>query len=204
MNKLMEANKKMEKAVVSGYKAIEDGVVGTYQKVEDGVVGGYEYKSITVDRDIESMYVDSYQNFGWMLESIFKPQAGFNTIAMKFKRDRKVRNKAELTRLQRQFEACASEITRMEKSKASHGMMLALTVGLIGTAFLAGAIFAYLGGLIGLCIVLALPGFIGWILPHFLYNSTYSKQAAKVDPLIEIKQDEIYEVCERANALLGN
>ena len=30
------------------------------------------------------------------------------------------------------------------------------------------------------------------------------KQSVKVDPLIEKKQDEIYEVCERANALLGN
>lgn len=165
---------------------------------------GYEYKSITADCDVESMYVDGYQNFGWILESISKPQVGLNTIAMKFKRDRKIRNKAELTRLQRQFEACASEITRMEKSKASHGMIVALIVGLIGTAFLAGATFAYLGGLIGVCIVLALPGFIGWILPYFLYNATYSKQAAKVDPLIENKQDEIYEVCERANALLGN
>jgi hypothetical protein len=165
---------------------------------------GYEYKSITVDCDMESMYADGYQNFGWMLESTSKPLVGVNTIAMKFKRDRKIRNKAELTRLQRQFDACASEITRIEKSKNSHALTIALIVGLIGTAFLAGATFAYLGGLIVLCIILALPGFIGWILPHFLYNSTYSKQAAKVDPLIEKKQDEIYEVCERANTLLGN
>lgn len=175
---------------------------------ENAVTGdnfiGYEYKSVTVDCDMESMYVDGYQNFGWMFESSSKPQVGVNTIAMKFKRDRKIRNKAELTRLQRQFDACASEITSMEKSKTSHAMMVALIVGLIGTAFLAGATFAYLGGLIVLCIVLALPGVIGWIFPYFLYNSTYAKQAAKVDPLIEKKQDEIYEVCERANTLLGN
>lgn len=165
---------------------------------------GYEYKSVTVDSDMESMYVDGYQNFGWILESRSKPQVGVNTIAMKFKRDRKIRNKAELTRLQRQFDACACEIKRMERSKTSRAMTMALGVGLIGTAFLAGATFSYLGGLIALCIVLALPGFIGWILPHFLYNSTYARQAAKVDPLIENKQDEIYEVCERANVLLGN
>lgn len=165
---------------------------------------GYEYKSITVDCNMESMYTDGYQNFGWILENTSNPQAGVNTITMKFKRDRKIRNKAELTRLQRQFDACTTEITRMEKSKNSHALTIALIVGLSGTAFLAGATFAYLGGLIVLCIILALPGFIGWVLPYFLYNSTYAKQAAKVDPLIEKKQDEIYEVCERANALLGN
>lgn len=148
---------------------------------------------------MESMYADGYQNFGWILESTSKPQAGVNTITMKFKRDRKIRNKAELTRLQRQFDACASEIIRIEKSKKSQALAIALMIGLIGTAFLAGATFAYLSDLIVLCIVLALPGFVGWILPHFLYNLTYSKQAAKVDPLIEKKQDEIYEVCERAN-----
>lgn len=165
---------------------------------------GYEYKSITVNGDMESMYADGYQNFGWLLESTSDPQPGVNTIVMKFKRDRKIRNKAELTRLQHQFDACASEIARMEKSKNSHGMTIALLIGLVGTAFLAGATFAYLGGLIVVCIILALPGFIGWVLPYFLYHTTYVRQAAKVDPLIEKKQDEIYEVCERANALLGN
>lgn len=108
---------------------------------------GYEHKSIIVDGDMESMYADGYQNFGWMLESTSKPQAGVNTIAMKFKRDRKIRNKAELTRLQRQFDTCASKITRMENSKNSHT----------------------------LAIVLTLPGFIGWILPYFLHNATYAK-----------------------------
>ena len=107
---------------------------------EDNVTGnsftGYEYKSISVDCYMESMYADSYQNFGWMLEGASKPQVGVNKIAMKFKRDRKIRNKAELTRLQRQFDACASEITQMEKSKNSHALTIALIVGLIGTSFL--------------------------------------------------------------------
>lgn len=165
---------------------------------------GYEYKNITVGSDMESMYADGYQNFGWMVEDVSAPQAGVNTVVMKFKRDRKIRNKAELTRLQRQFEACASEIGRMEKSKNAHGLMVSLLVGIIGTAFLAGATFAYLGTLVILCIILAVPGFAGWIFPYFLYNATYAKQAAKVDPLIEKKQDEIYELCERANSLLGN
>ncbi len=169
-----------------------------------GSFTGYEYKSVTVACEMESMYVDGYQNFGWMLESISKPQVGINTVTLKFKRDRKIRNKAELTRLQRQFDACASEIIRMEKSKTSRATVAALIVGLIGTAFQAGATFAYLGGMIILCIILALPGFIGWIFPYYLYQSTLTKQVAKIDPLIEKKEDEIYEVCERANALLGN
>ena len=39
------------------------------------------------------------------------------TEFLKLKRDRKIRNKTELTRLQRQFDACATGIRKMENSK---------------------------------------------------------------------------------------
>lgn len=42
MNNFMETNKKIEKAVVSGYKKIEKGVVGSYKAVEETVVDGYK------------------------------------------------------------------------------------------------------------------------------------------------------------------
>ena len=38
MSKIVDANKKIEKAVVGGYKKIEDTVVGGYKKVEDKFV----------------------------------------------------------------------------------------------------------------------------------------------------------------------
>ena len=166
---------------------------------------GYEYKDITTSRELEGIYADSYPSFGWALDGAVPiPILGISTITLKFKRDRKIRNKAELTRLQRQFEACVSEIMRMEKSKSASASIVAFTVGIIGTACMAGATFSYLGSLIPLCIVLAVPGFIGWILPYFLYNLTYVKKTDKIAPLIEVKYDEIYEVCGKANALLGD
>lgn len=165
---------------------------------------GYEYRDITVDRSLEGMYADGYENFGWKLESVSNPTLSINTITMKFKRDRKIRNKAELTRLQRQFDSYVKEIQDMEKSKSSSASIVAYTVGLIGTAFMAGSTFAITADNVILCIILAIPAFIGWILPYFLYKSTYAKKAAKVTPLIENKHDEVYEGCERANSLLGN
>jgi len=52
----MENQKKIEKTVVSGYKAIEDGVVSGYKKIEDGVVGGY--------KKIENKFVDTFLGEG--------------------------------------------------------------------------------------------------------------------------------------------
>lgn len=165
---------------------------------------GYEYRDVTIEKSQESMYIDAYMNFGWLPDGEARPHVGIGSVTMKFKRDRKIRNKAELTRLQRQFEACALELVSMEKSKESSAISKALVVGIIGTAFLAGATFSFLGGLYALCIVLAVPGFIGWALPYHLYRSTFAKKSIKLTPLIDKKYDEIYEICERANALLGN
>jgi len=165
---------------------------------------GYEYRDITVDHEKESLYVDGFQNFGWILEKVNTPPIGLGIVTLKFKRDRKIRNKMELTRLQRQFEACIAEITSMEKSKADGASILAFTVGLIGTAFMAGSVFAVVASppIIWLCILLAIPAFIGWTLPYFLFKSHYAKKTEKLAPLINGKYDEIYEVCERGNSLL--
>ena len=42
MSEFMKSQKKIEKAVVSGYQKIEDTVVSGYKKVEDGFVDGYK------------------------------------------------------------------------------------------------------------------------------------------------------------------
>lgn len=52
-----------------------------------------------------------------------------------------------------------------------------------------------------LCILLAVPGFLGWIVPYFLYKKIAEKQTQKITPLIEAKYDEIYEICEKGHKL---
>ena len=41
MSRFIEVNRKIEKAVISGYKAVENGVVSGYKAIENGVVSGY-------------------------------------------------------------------------------------------------------------------------------------------------------------------
>lgn len=164
---------------------------------------GYEYHSITIPHEMECIYTDGYENFGWTREEAAAPPMGSGTVNMKFKRDRKIRNKAELTRLQRQFEACANEITAMERSKNTHAAITAFTIGLLGCVFLGGATFSYLAGMLPLMVILAIPGFMGWILPYFCYCGILAKRGAMIAPLIEKKHDEIYDVCEKANNLLA-
>ena len=92
----------------------------------------------------------------------------------------------------------------MEKSKTFAASIWALVVGIIGTAFMAGATFAvtHEPPLIPLCILLAVPGFLGWILPYFLYRRIAARQAKKLQPVIEAKEEEIYAICEKGHSLL--
>lgn len=74
----------------------------------------------------------------------------------------------------------------------------ALAEGVIGTAFMAGSTFAVVHEppVIWLCILLAIPGFTGWIVPYFPYQEIKKRSMQKLQPLIEAKYEEIYEICE--------
>lgn len=165
---------------------------------------GYEYKELVAAAEHAPFYADCYAAFGWEQDENFPAGAGSHTVTLRFKRDRKIINKAELTRLQRNFEACIREIEQLERSKTSAATVIALVVGILGTAFMAGSVFAvtHEPPIIWLCILLAVPAFVGWILPYFLYRSRQEKQTRKVQPLIEETLDEIYELCEKGHALL--
>lgn len=171
---------------------------------------GYEYKEIIAESSRISFLLDGYECFGWVLdEKLTENRENKNPSHPKkevlhLKRNRKIINKMELTRLQRNFEACVKEIEALEKSKTTAATIYALVAGVIGTSFMAGSVFAVTAQppYIILSVILAVPAFIGWIVPYFLYRSIARTQTEKLTPLIEQKYDEIYEICEKGNKLL--
>lgn len=165
---------------------------------------GYEYKQVTVPLEDVPFYLDGYENFGWQAEENFDTARSSRLKTIRMKRNRKIVNKMELTRLQQHFEACAKEIQALEKAKTSGALVCALVIGLIGTAFMAGSTFAVVHEppVVWLCILLAVPGFMGWILPYFIYHFLVRKKMRQIQPLIEAKQEEIYEICKKGHSLL--
>lgn len=178
---------------------------------------GYEYMEVRADSSRASMYIDAYGSFGWEQDENLNipyrqnvygktdlPQEA-GSVFLRFKRDRKIMNKAELTRLQRNFEDCMNQIETLEKSKTNKAKIVSISMGVVGTMFMAGSTFAVVASppIIWLCVLLAIPGFAGWILPYFFYRRIVSKRTNIVNPLIEDKYDEIYEICEKGSRLLG-
>lgn len=178
---------------------------------------GYEYREFVVPEKYSSLCLDSYPCFGWESDPNRKVSKkngeGYSNktisrvqenITLYFRRSRNISNKAELTRLQRNFDSCVTELQKLERAKTTQATIAALVVGILGTAFMAGATFAVVAEppVIWLMIVLAVPGFLGWIVPYFLYRTLVQKRTAEIDPLIEKKYDEINLICEKGIHLL--
>ena len=177
---------------------------------------GYEYREISVPREYASLCLDSYPCFGWEEDpnqgrpgrrrnpAIPAAPGPKEMATLCFRRARSISGKAELTRLQRNFDSCIAELRALERSKTTRAAAAALTAGVLGTAFMAGSTFAAVSTppVVWLTILLAIPGFLGWILPYFLYRAMVRRKAAQIEPLMEQKYDEINEICERGSRLL--
>lgn len=177
------------------------------ERINKGFVG-YEYREISVPEYLSSLCADSYPCFGWKLDSsavqIKTGKAKCRYVDLRFKRDYKIMNKVELTRLQRNFDGCVDQLEALEKAKTFMPFIMALIIGLIGTAFMALSTFAVTADPphILACAVFAVPGVTGWILPFFIYKKMVLEKRKKLAPLIEQKYDEIYGICEKGSSLL--
>lgn len=167
-------------------------------------VVGYDYTEVTVKRGKETLYLDNYPNFGWELESTDFSLTEIDSVVLKFKRGRKIQNKTELTRLQRQFESGVKEISRLERSKTLLAVIIAGIIGAVGVGFIAGAVlFQVLAQFLAMTIVFGVIGLAVCFLGYAAYAMISKKKSQSVDQVIESQYDEIYDLCEQASKLLA-
>ena len=85
----------------------------------------YEYKEIEARGERAALLMDCYQSLGWEAEKETAPGR------IMLRRNSKIMNKVELTRLQRNMEACVAEIDTLQKSKTSKASITSLVIGLL-------------------------------------------------------------------------
>ena len=68
----------------------------------------WDYKEIAVESAYLSQYLDAYACFGWQVDREMENAGGRARLSLR--RNRHILNKVELTRLERQFEACMDTI----------------------------------------------------------------------------------------------
>lgn len=176
----------------------------------------YEYLSINVKSDKEPLYIDCYENFGWILinnsalvdnEDYYINNYNISPnklINLKFKRDRRIKNKVKLLSLQRKLETSLKELEKLEREPMSLGMAWSMVVGVIGTIFMALSVFAIIAPtpLYIPSILLGIVGIVGWILPYFVYLKVKGNKEQDNTALIEEQYNTIYDSCEQARKLI--
>lgn len=193
---------------------------------------GYEYKTVEVRKELEELWADGCANYGWEIIKreaatvkhlwgplrvmaaplALLPGTPFAKLIvdhesekkslLTFHRNKVIESKQELNRLQHQFEVNAKEIEHLETSKNIGPAAVACTVGLAGTVWMGLATFAYLGGNIPACIIFAIPGILGWLLPVFIYKWTKKGKTEKVKPLLEHHYEVINQINEKGYGFL--
>ncbi|MDQ7991619.1 MAG: hypothetical protein AAGC63_08950 [Propionicimonas sp.] len=164
---------------------------------------GYEYLTVTTDRDLEPLYADTYRSFGWIIESTTTSVPNLHTVTIKLKRDRDLRNRPLVTELQRKAENALTAIRDLEKSRTTAATCTALAIGVTGSAFLAGSVFAIEADLWALSIPLGGIGLLGWLAGYLAHGRVKSRKTAQTTPLIEAQYEIVYKASEQASRLLA-
>ena len=164
-------------------------------------VKNYNWKEVSVKKDKETLYIDSYQNFGWVFVNSTVPYPNALTVALKFKRDSSIRNKAEFDKLEKQFENGLRQIQKTERKNRNIIMIPALVSGIGGFILLALAIYNLISSnvltgiilIFAVCVCFAISTFLG-----FRYSKIIKEKNA---PKISEQYSKINAVCEEANTL---
>jgi len=191
----------------------------------------YEYKTISVRRDTASMYMDCMNSFGWELaendmnslqsvlsaltpanlgDTITNAAGSFTgaadssaAVELRFKRDRRIENKIELNKLERQCEEALAKITKAERKNNAITMGVSLGSGIIGAAFTGLAVYCLIQSSIALGVVLSIIGAAGWALGYFSNRKVGKKRTERIESQKQQQYDVMYDACEKACALLA-
>ena len=150
----------------------------------------YEYATVRVPHTFEPLFRDTYPGFGWTVEnprattSVASVPLGrtqrSETVTLQLKRDRNLKN----------------------RDMVRAAGVVAVTIGIVGSAFLAGSVFAMNAGLAVLSVALGALGLFGWVGGGISYRQVKRRRARHVDPLIENALDTLHEASRRAAHLL--
>jgi len=181
----------------------------------------YEYKKIMVKRDSVSVFTDCLSNFGWILideyEYGYQPEVtsytpvhtverhtnDLETVVLKFKRDRHIRNKLEVSKLERKCETALSSAGSLERKNNAYKMGITLGVGILGAVFLAIAVFNFISANVIIGVFLTILGIAGLGIGYLANRKVEQKRSEQTEPMIQQQLEIAYEACEQAHALLA-
>ncbi len=166
----------------------------------------YEYRTKTVKAKDQSKAIDMYEAFGWEVTAT-TPNV-VDGVTLSLKRDRKLKHKQELTKLERQAEDTFETINGLHRSKTLGASIFAYVFGVIATLVLGG----------GMCLVMlienSIPAFVGGIvlgiaglalcgINYVIYSKMAAKKTKQILPVIDDNEEKLANILEKGSDLLS-
>lgn len=166
----------------------------------------FDYKTVRVNRTMEAMLTDAYETLGYEVTNTQMAEGSLNQINVSFKRDRKIKNKVELLKVQQKIDASLTNINKLQNEKKNAGVPEGITVGVLGCLTLGGGMsmvmclegIGFMIGGIALGIVGIGIGLLGWL----THNKVQKKKLEKLEPVYQSELDKFSDLCEEANKLV--
>lgn len=166
----------------------------------------YEYRTKTVKAKDQTKAIDMYEAFGWEVTST--TATAIDGVTLSLKRDRKLKHKQELTKLERQAEDVFETVNGLQRSKTAGASIFAYIFGIIAALVLGGgmslimtienSIPALVGG-----IVLGIVGFVLCGVNYLIYKKLVEKKTKQVLPIIDDNEEKLANLLEKGNDLLS-
>lgn len=165
----------------------------------------YEYRTVTAKAKDQAKAMDLYEAFGWEVTGTSVSAIGGVTLSLK--RDRKLKHKQELNKLERQAEETLDAIDGLQKSKTAGASVFAYLFGIVAALILGG----------GMCLVMlienSIPALVGGVVlgivglalcgvNYFIYTKLVAKKTKDVLPVIDQTEEKLAGILEKGNDLL--
>ena len=165
----------------------------------------YDYMCKSVKAHKQTEAVDMYEAFGWEATGA---AASFGGVTVSFRRDRKIKHKTELNRLECKAENLKSLIDRITASMSFGAMIFAYIFGCLAALVFGG----------GLCMCLLNPGgvplLVGGILlglagialmsaTYPIYKRLVAARTERLIPEREAAEEKLAVVCGQAHGLVA-
>lgn len=163
----------------------------------------FEYARTNVKSELAQVAVDCYESLGYELTGQRAVSPG-SQVTLSFRRNRKVRSKAQLSKIQRTMDDTLASIANLEAEKTKKATVQAVSLGIV---------FALVLG-VGMCctmvwtqfmvlgIIVGLIGIGGCIFAWMRYRKVCAAETARLNPAIEEAYDRLATQCEEAQAVL--
>jgi len=169
----------------------------------------YDYRTVTVRRDMEAMTTDAYEALGWEAVGSSVSGVAIFHVNLSFKRDRKIKNKAELLKSQERIDSTLGNIETLQNKKKNAGTVPALVTGITGALVLGGGMSMVMelainptvvGWMVG-GIVLGVVGLVVCGLAWWVNRRVRRNAIKKIAPMLEDEYNRLSDICENTRVV---